>query len=954
MTSSPTPRPHRASIESLPSEIIAQILLLLPVSPALGQIALASRSFGSWILWDASFAALHLKTWMAWNRIEIGTIGKLLDTLYIDWMHSTRSPWARKILIWNMLPFTYRATVFKWILSSALPNCDIPIGDDYEDSIYYYLGCSKSLALRLVEQLCADKNFDIQSQNNRVLIWCCFFGYAEAVEVLSEKPGVRLADNGEAIQMAVLQNNADTLQILLRAQFVINPESLIDALKQSTPSCLSMVEAFLDDGRVDCSYNRNEAIVLASSQGKLDIVRRLLEDERVNPADNDCLCLIEAASGKYWEVVKLLLKHPKVDPSVDDNHTLFTACNNGEFEIVQTLLLDSRVTMISGAVNNRAFTAAIKYAIRKKDPWVALLLLTHPSVDPSGDDNIALFLACESDNMDIVSPLLSNKQVKRAISAKNNRAFVAACVTGNIEMIDAFLEIEEFDPTVGLDEAVIDALSCDKNEAIMHICRNTKIRKNFSDDSLDTVLRLFLWKKDDKMVHEILETRPQLYLSGYTFEIACRKGRKDLLKLFLQQVDNQSSVDDDLLFDLGAEFKFEIIELLMQHSCSVVSTYQIQKSFNWACEIGSWKLASLHLLHHRIHLPSNINPMVFGGMSKTVGDFLRQKVHEAAWNDDVLTVESILAHPLWDSKHDDVLDEIIYPLTRIKLETRDLILSILKHRRFTCARNVKAKSFHAYCVAIAAAVLFPSIAPNPTRNNNELLLWAVSEGLDVFVELLLEDQRFGEMSRNNYINLRLAAFSCGQIGFKALFRFHHTWSRKHHIIAVSPDEAEAFALGDLEEIDFPTGQKMLCHAIKMNWIIVVKTLISCFNVDPSHLRNHALAEACERDHCEIVRILLDEHTVDPTTRSYYAMRKSVEHGCAECVYRFLDCLVDASFDNNVFLCTAARLGHVDVVDVLIQSDMLNGIESEYRVALQNAVNGGHANCVSQLKWLLRC
>ena len=85
---------------------------------------------------------------------------------------------------------------------------------------------------------------------------------------------------------------------------------------------IDLVEKLLNDPRVDPSANFNEAIFRAVSEGWIDIVKILLKHEKVNPSDRNSMALRESILKAarypklrrvYKEIAKLLLSDYRVE-----------------------------------------------------------------------------------------------------------------------------------------------------------------------------------------------------------------------------------------------------------------------------------------------------------------------------------------------------------------------------------------------------------------------------------------------------------------------------------------------------------------------------------------------------------------------------------------------------------------------------------------------------------------
>lgn len=64
---------------------------------------------------------------------------------------------------------------------------------------------------------------------------------------------------------------------------------------------------------------------------------------------------------------------------------------------------------------------------------------------------------------------------------------------------------------------------------------------------------------------------------------------------------------------------------------------------------------------------------------------------------------------------------------------------------------------------------------------------------------------------------------------------------------------------------------MFCYACELNHVEVVKILINDPEVSLSVEDNYAIKRAAENGHVEVCRLLLDDHRVDPSASNNYAI-----------------------------------------------------------------------------------
>jgi ankyrin repeat protein len=166
-------------------------------------------------------------------------------------------------------------------------------------------------------------------------------------------------------------------------------DEILDNIKNLPPqrqfekSCIygyiDIVKKFLEENKIDPSYEWNYCIRSASSNGYLDIVKELMKDDRVDPSDKNNESIILASSNGHVDVVKELLKDDRVDPSDINYHAFQLAISNNHIDVVKELLKDDRVDI--GFNENYL----IRYAMLNNNKEMFNLFLNNDKIDLSKD-----------------------------------------------------------------------------------------------------------------------------------------------------------------------------------------------------------------------------------------------------------------------------------------------------------------------------------------------------------------------------------------------------------------------------------------------------------------------------------------------------------------------------------------------------------------------------------------
>lgn len=214
--------------------------------------------------------------------------------------------------------------------------------------------------------------------------------------------------------------NRDTKKI---KQFLKSKSAELSDLQYSLSAAsregfTDVVELVLKDERVDPSASNNQAIILASENGRSKIVDLLLNAKNFIPGGN---AIYSASASGNVEILKKLLEYKKEDPSGNGNILTFDPAANNNSAIIRA--------------SDLGFDQVIK------------ILLSDPRVDPSDDDNAAIINASSGGHTKIVEMLLQDPRVDP--TAKNNKAIRLASRNTNPEIIDMLLKYEREDPLSG-------------------------------------------------------------------------------------------------------------------------------------------------------------------------------------------------------------------------------------------------------------------------------------------------------------------------------------------------------------------------------------------------------------------------------------------------------------------------------------------------------------------------
>ena len=201
-----------------------------------------------------------------------------------------------------------------------------------------------------------------------------------------------------------------------RNYIINNYKSVSNALNTAiNTNNISLLYKLIDLG-INTGINNNEAIILASSIGNKEAVEVLLNSEFVDPSAQNNKALSSAIVNNHIDIVELLLedvlKHPLRERVDLDEVTLILAIHAKNLEMVQ-LLLDygADPSLPYKLLHARQATYPIIEASKLCLTDMVELLLSDARIDPSVNNNSALFYAATNGCYAVVELLLNDPRV---------------------------------------------------------------------------------------------------------------------------------------------------------------------------------------------------------------------------------------------------------------------------------------------------------------------------------------------------------------------------------------------------------------------------------------------------------------------------------------------------------------------------------------------------------------
>jgi hypothetical protein len=193
----------------------------------------------------------------------------------------------------------------------------------------------RTLDLKFIMNFIEEFKLDL----NRAFVLAADIGFIDVVKLLLSDSGVDpSAWNNDALIYAAEQGHVETVKLLLSDSRVEPSARDNEALKDATRNGhTEVVKLLLSDSRVEPS-GYNSALRIAALQGHTEVVKLLLSDSRVEPSAWNNGALRNAAQNGHTEIFSLLLVDSRVELSdVDFDFLIYEAEEYGHPEVVKLL-----------------------------------------------------------------------------------------------------------------------------------------------------------------------------------------------------------------------------------------------------------------------------------------------------------------------------------------------------------------------------------------------------------------------------------------------------------------------------------------------------------------------------------------------------------------------------------------------------------------------------------------
>ncbi|KAJ3022521.1 UNVERIFIED_CONTAM: hypothetical protein HDU68_009057 [Siphonaria sp. JEL0065] len=421
-----TTKEEHIGLHNLPSEILQEILILLPLYVNMLPIALASKHFAALLHGSELFAKRHIHFFFG-----IPTVQSLV-------LSNKRGNWQLP------LPLNYQRILFQENQDQIL---DCAIIDGFRDSNVPFL---KTIISSLKQNL--NPYLEKACLYNRSSLIPSFLARSAVdPKLLDEKTLVSVVSNGfESVLECLLKDGRIQVERIQKLTGHFSPSSYNLIEIAITSGHGNLVNILLEDGRVDPCHNKNNALLMAVQKGCADVVEVLIKDGRVQDqiqrvgsvevlkllikdkrvevgvvqkstaelsANVIEIVFMSLPELKCASIVKVLLEDGRANPSYNNNNALLVAVKKGYTTVVELLIKDKRVEVgvvqkSTAELSANVIEIALMSLPELKCASIVKVLLEDGRVDPSYNNNNALLVAVEKGYTTVVELLIKDERVQ--------------------------------------------------------------------------------------------------------------------------------------------------------------------------------------------------------------------------------------------------------------------------------------------------------------------------------------------------------------------------------------------------------------------------------------------------------------------------------------------------------------------------------------------------------------
>ncbi|KAJ3264770.1 hypothetical protein HDU77_007619 [Chytriomyces hyalinus] len=312
---------------SLPDEVTQMILLYLPITTNILNVALSSRIFSRIILTDVFFVRKHVKTHIA------------LDKNLKNWAlrQNNKLP---LIYLTCFLGNAFEKPIGGAPLSTSGPRVSQSAGikiASYLSGVLSEFGLTELLDWMLWwENPSMQAVLDVLNKRADVEVTHSFMqdvlykGWTEVMQLLVHRGYDVSKNENDLVFEAVGQDDCKMLAILLQ-------DSRVD-LTCDNYSLFKLSDS-MGVAELLCSRIPNAPFLMAVSRGNMHAVTTYLASEDMDPSTSNILCLLLAIHFNRIDVLKVLLQDTRILPEFDEKLSLMdTAISDMKWEVFHAIL----------------------------------------------------------------------------------------------------------------------------------------------------------------------------------------------------------------------------------------------------------------------------------------------------------------------------------------------------------------------------------------------------------------------------------------------------------------------------------------------------------------------------------------------------------------------------------------------------------------------------------------
>lgn len=582
----------------------------------------------------------------------------------------------------------------------------------------------------------------------------------------------------------------------------------------------------------------------------------------------------------------------------------------------------------------------LPYAVRIGDLNIMESLMKNKKVDPSFDNQLALYYA-----------------------VKVNYTYMPDCIKTRTKMVNMLLRDKRVDPFA-------------KNGIILKL-----IAMNTQDVGI--IKRIAQWKGKEKERREY---------GNHMFIKACAAGNCDYIKFLLQQkwVD-PSHMNNEALYNSVENRMDDVVNLLLEHLDKVNVNDRNGGIIIEALRLGYYPVIRA-LLNHGARIPleygSTLYKSVKGGVKEVIRTLLRDSQlnqRKIGRNLFIPVIEkgntSILKILLKDGRFDPGMNDNEAIITAADLLNHDALKLLMKDKRVDpCVFNhiimirVVKKIFNDD-VEECAKVILKDGRVDPSAEENEVLMLACKYGSEEIVELLLKDSRVDPAARESLALMYALRSRQWKIIFKLLrdgrvdpmarngeFLVELCWWLSMYD---APVECIVEEMLNYAHVNFGVrNNKALCVAAKKGMKRTIRAILKDKKVQPSRNENKALRLACKFGRLECVRALMEDKRINLTIRSEEILLLACMSADLSIVdYILKDKRIDPSSSGNFVIVSLLGTGEAKgkyekIIERLITDERVRGkIQTPLRSKLLKLSDDPHyiipgslSSCCSDDEW----